>query len=268
MTVPPIASLFGWVFEENNGRYLLEGFLINIEIALVSILVAMVFGLALALLRLVRNRYVAFAAGLWVDTFRNLPLILLILFLTSLLKPVRQAWQDAAPNFLPEAFQSGLVVGALAGLILYNSAVLAEIFRAGILSLPRGQREAAAALGLDYSQSMRLVVLPQGLRRMVPAAVSQLITLNKDTTLVSLIAFQDVMRRGRSVIANAGNPFTGSEVEAPILEVFLFIGILFIIVNLALSRLSRRLEIRERKRLGTKLERVKGLEDQVAAEPT
>ncbi len=76
------------------------------------------------------------------------------------------------------------------------------------------------------------------------------------------------MRRGRSVIASGGNPFTGSTTEAPILEVFLFIGFLFIIVNLALSRLSRRLEIRERKRLGTKLERVKGLEDQVAAEPT
>jgi ABC-type amino acid transport system permease subunit len=111
---------------------------------------------------------------------------------------------------------------------------------------------------------MQLVVLPQGLRRMVPATVSQLITLNKDTTLVSLIAFQDVMRRGRSVVANAGNPFTGSTVEAPILEVFLFIGLLFVIVNYALSRLSRRLEIRERKRTGTKLERPMGLEDQVA----
>src|SRR3712207_7697510 len=126
--------------------------------------------------------------------------------------------------------------------------------RAGILSLDRGQREAATALGLSYRDQMRFVILPQGLRRMVPATVSQLITLNKDTTLVSLIAFQEVIRRGRSVIANAGNPFTGSQVDAPILEVFLFIGLLFIVVNLLLSRLSRRLEIRERRRSGTKIE--------------
>jgi His/Glu/Gln/Arg/opine family amino acid ABC transporter permease subunit len=262
MTAP--FAIFEWVFKENNGRYLLEGFVINLEVALISILLALVVGLALALLRLSRNRIVSTLAGIWIDVFRNLPLILLILFLTALLKPVRQAWSDAAPGFLPEAFQSGLVVGALSGLVLYNSAVLAEIMRAGILSLPRGQREAAVALGMNYRQSMQLIVLPQGLRRMVPAMVSQLITLNKDTTLVSLIAFQDVMRRGRSVIANAGNPFTGSQVEAPILEVFLFIGLLFIAVNYALSRLSRRLEIRERKRSGTKLETVTGLEDQVA----
>ena len=258
-------AVFNWVTEENNGRYILEGFVINLEIAAVSLVASLLLGLALALMRLARNRVVSFLAGVWVDVFRNLPLILLILFLTVLLKPVRQTWEDAAPGFLPESFQSGLVVGALAGLILYNSAVLAEIMRAGILSLPRGQREAAVALGMTYRQSMRFVILPQGLRRMVPATVSQLITLNKDTTLVSLIAFQEVIRRGRSVIANAGNPFTGSQVDAPILEVFLFIGFLFIVVNLLLSRLSRRLEIRERKRSGTKLERVKGLEDQAAA---
>ena len=261
MTAP--AFIFDWVPAENNGRYLLEGFVINLEVAFVSLIAAMAFGLLLALLRLSRNRLVSFATGLWVDVFRNLPLVLLILFLTVLLKPVREAWENAAPDFLPESFQSGLVVGALAALILYNSAVLAEIMRAGILSLPRGQAEAASALGLTYAQSMRLVILPQGLRRMVPATVSQLITLNKDTTLVSLIAFQDVMRRGRSVVANAGNPFTGSKVEAPILEVFLFIGLLFIVVNLLLSRLSRRLEIREQKRSGTKLQRVEGLEDQI-----
>lgn len=262
-----LAVAFEWVFKENNGRYLLEGFLINLEIALIAMVAALILGLALALMRIAGSRLLSTPAGLWVDVFRNLPLILLILYLTALLQPVREAWNDAAPEFLPDAFESGLIVGALAGLILYNSAVLAEIMRAGILSLPRGQREAASALGLSYRQAMRLVILPQGLRRMVPATVSQLITLNKDTTLVSLIAFQDVMRRGRTVVANADNPFTGSEVPAPILEVFMFIGILFVAVNYALSRLARRLEIRERKTTGGKPEPVKGLEDQVAAAP-
>ena len=113
---------------------------------------------------------------------------------------------------------------------------------------------------------MRHVILPQGLRRMVPATVSQLITLNKDTTLVSIIAIVEVMRRARTVTATSGNPFTGGGVEAPILEVFLFVGLLFIIVNYSLSRLSRRLEIREkqRSRAPSPTSKVRGLEEQVA----
>src|SRR3712207_3187647 len=99
---------------------------------------------------------------------------------------------------------------------------------------------------------MRLIILPQGLRRMVPATVSQLITLNKDTTLVSIIAIQEVMRHAR--IVTSFNFFGG--VQATVLQVFLFVGAMFIVVNLMLSRLSRRLEVRERRRSGTALQRV------------
>jgi His/Glu/Gln/Arg/opine family amino acid ABC transporter permease subunit len=253
-----------WLVTGNNARFILEGFLINLEIAAVSMVLALIFGLALALLRLSGNRVVGTLAGMWVDVFRNLPLIFLILyFALGLPGSWKEAWEDAVPSWAPEAFQSGLVLGALMGLVLYNSAVLAEIMRAGILSLPRGQAEAASALGMTYRQSLRHVILPQGLRRMVPATVSQLITLNKDTTLVSIIAITEVMRRGR--IVTSSNFF--ATVEAPILHVFIFIGALFVVTNLALSRLSRRLELRERKRTGTTLQRVRGLEDQVGTEP-
>jgi His/Glu/Gln/Arg/opine family amino acid ABC transporter permease subunit len=253
-----------WLTQNNNVRFILEGFLINLEIALVSMIFALIFGLLLALLRLSRVKVVSWAFGAWIDVFRNLPLIFLILyFALGLPGSWKDAWEEAMPSWAPEAFQSGLVLGALLGLVLYNSAVLAEIMRAGILSLPRGQAEAAAALGMTYAQSMRHVILPQGLRRMVPATVSQLITLNKDTTLVSIIAITEVMRRGR--IVTSSSFFV--EVAAPVLQVFIFIGFLFVIVNYALSRLSRRLELRERRITGTKLQRVKGLEDQVAADP-
>jgi putative glutamine transport system permease protein len=253
-----------WLITGNNARYIFEGFLINLEIAFVSIILALILGLALALLRLSRLRVVSVVAGAWVDVFRNLPLIFLILyFALGLPGSWKDAWEDAMPSWAPEAFQSGLVLGALMGLVLYNSAVLAEIMRAGILSLPRGQGEAAAALGMTYRQSLRFVILPQGLRRMVPATVSQLITLNKDTTLVSIIAITEVMRRGRIVASS--NFF--AVVETPILHVFIFIGALFVIVNYTLSRISRRLELRERRITGTKLRRVRGLEDQVAADP-
>ncbi len=262
-----VATIFEWVGSGNNLRFILEGFLINLQIAVVAIVLALIAGLALALLRLSRNRIASTAAGVWVDVFRNLPLLLLILFLfLRIPESARNSWESAMPGWAPEAWQSGLMLAGLSGLVLYNSAVLAEIMRAGILSLPRGQNEAAQALGLNYRQAMRHVVLPQGLRRMVPATVSQLITLNKDTTLVSIIAITEVMRRARTVTATSGNPFTGGgSVEAPILEVFIFVGVLFIIVNHALSRLSRRLEVRERERTGSAPKvKVSGLEEQVA----
>ncbi len=255
------AGNWEWLFTGNNARFILEGFLVNLQIALIAMVFSLLVGLALALLRLSRVRPVSVAAGAWVDVFRNLPLIFLILYLAlAMPESWRNAYEDVAPGFLPEVLQTGRVFAALLALVLYNSAVLAEIMRAGILSLDRGQGEAASALGLSYAQSMRLVVLPQGLRRMVPATVSQLITLNKDTTLVSIIAIQEVMRHGRIV---TGFNFFGG-VPAPVLQVFIFIGLLFIAVNFALSRLSRRLELREQQRSGTTVRPITGIEDQVA----
>ena len=158
-----------WLWTGNNFRFLLEGFLVNLELALIGIVFSLIFGMLLALMRISRLRLVSFAAGVWVDVWRNLPLILIILYL-ALAVPTswRQAWSDAIPDFFPEALQDELVLGALLALVLYNSAVLCEIMRSGILSLDRGQREAAASLGLTYVQQMRFVILPQGLRRMVP----------------------------------------------------------------------------------------------------
>jgi putative glutamine transport system permease protein len=250
-----------WLVTGNNFRFLLEGFLINLEIAVIAMVFSLICGLALALARLARLRPVSLVVGAWVDVWRNLPVIFVILYLAlTLPNSWRERYEDAIPGWFPEALQSQLVLAAILGLVLYNSAVLAEIMRAGIQSLDRGQNEAARALGMSYGQAMRHVVLPQGLRRMVPATVSQLITLNKDTTLVSIIAIQEVMRNGRIL---SGFGFFGG-VQANVLHVFIVIGLLFIAVNLALSRLSRRLEIRERRRTKVgEIKRVAGLEDQV-----
>lgn len=251
-----------WLVTGNNARFLLDGLLVNMQIAAIAMVFSLLLGLALALARISRLRALSVAAGLWIDLWRNLPLILMILYLAIALPTSwRDSYEQAAPDFLPDALQTGRVFAALLALVLYNAAVMAEIMRAGIQSLDRGQGEAATALGMTYRQRMRIVILPQGLRRMVPATVSQLITLNKDTTLVSIIGIQEVMRHARVVTSSS---VFGSGVAAPYLQVLIVVGAMFIVLNLLLSRLSRRLEIRERARTGTKVKPVSGLEDQVA----
>jgi glutamate transport system permease protein len=255
-----------WIGDSGNIRLLLEGFLVNVSIALIAMALSLVVGLALALGRLSKNRILSVASAAWVDAWRNLPLIFVILYLFIVMpQALKEAYSDTFGGILPEVLANPQVLVAIAALTLYNSAVIAEIMRAGIVSLERGQGEAAAALGLPYWKAMRLVVLPQGLRRMVPATVSQLITLTKDTSLISIISVQDLVRKARIVSNTSGNPFFDPEgYPASILHVMIVVAIVFIAFNLTLSRLSRRLEIRERARTGTEVSTVTGLEDQVA----
>ena len=256
-----------WVTAGNNLKFLAEGFLVNVEIALLCMALSLVLGLGLALARLARNQALSGIAGVWVDAWRNLPLIFILLYF-FLARPdgLKNAYQDTAPSFLPDSFEEPQIVAAILGLTVYNSAVIAEIMRAGIQSLERGQSEAGAALGLTHWKSMRLIILPQGLRRMVPATVSQLITLTKDTSLISILAISELVRHGRIVTNTSDNPFVGLNVPAPILHVFLVVGAMFVIFNLLLSRLSRRLEVRVRQRTKVPVAPVTGLEDQVRAE--
>jgi glutamate transport system permease protein len=143
---------------------------------------------------------------------------------------------------------------AIIGLTIYTSAVLAEILRAGIVSIPRGEVEASRSLGLSYWQSMRHVVLPQAYSRMTPAIVSQLITLIKDTSLAFIIAVPEVVGAGRSFFNFYGNP----------VETYIVLAMIFFAINFPLSLVSRRLEARqpahERVRVG-------GEEDLVPTEP-
>ena len=262
-------SNWEWLGAGSNLRFMLEGFAVNIEIALIAMSLSLIFGLALALLRVSRRPVVKVPAGIWIDVWRNLPLIFIVLyFFLAIPSGVKSAYADWAPGWLPDAFQSPAILAAVIGLTLYNSAVIAEIMRAGIQSLERGQGEAAAALGLTDRKAMRLVILPQALRRMVPATVSQLITLTKDTSLVSIIGIQELMRHSRIVTNTSGSPFVGTGVAAPLLQVFIVAGAMFAIFNFTLSRLSRRLELRERRITGIEVESVTGVEDQVGADAT
>jgi His/Glu/Gln/Arg/opine family amino acid ABC transporter permease subunit len=255
-----------WLTHANNFRFMFNHFLNNIIIALIAMGFSLIFGLVLALLRLSKRKLVSKVTGIWIDVWRNLPLIFILLYMfLNLPDAWKRAYVDFIPGFMPDVFDTPFFLAAILGLTVYNSAVIAEIMRAGIQSLERGQGEAALALGMPYAKAMRLIILPQGLRRMVPATVSQLITLTKDTSLTSIITIQEGVNGAQIINNTAGNAFVDpGGPQAPILHVFVFLGAMFVVFNFALSRLSRRLEIKERKRTGTTTETVTGLEDQVA----
>jgi glutamate transport system permease protein len=205
-------------------KFFLEGLKTTVEVSLVSMAGAMVLGTVLALARLARTRLMRWSVTLFVEFFRGLPLVLLIYFCAL---------------GLPSYGLSLSVFWYVAiGLTVYNGAVLGEIFRAGILSLDRGQTEAAYSLGMGYWQAMLLVIIPQAARRMIPAIVSQLVTLLKDSSLGAAVAFFELLRRGR---------VNGEFFQNPLQSLFV-VAVVYIVVNFTLSMLARRLEVRQRRR--------------------
>ena len=205
-----------------------RGLVATLRAALVAMVLAMAVGGLLAVGRLSRRRWLAVPAGAWVELFRGLPLLLVILFLFL---------------GLPAAGVTISTFWALVGgLTLYNSAVLGEIFRAGILSLPKGQTEAAYAIGLRRGQTLRLILLPQAVRRMLPALISQGVTLLKDTSLGFVIAYAELLRTGRNAVEFLGGPYS--------IPVYTAIAALYIAVNASLSFLARWLDRRTRRRYG------------------
>jgi len=209
-----------------------QGLGATLRAAALAMVLAMAVGGLLAVGRLSRRRWLAAAAGAWVELFRGLPLLLLILFLFL---------------GLPAAGVTISTFWALVGgLTLYNSAVIGEIFRAGILSLPRGQTEAAYAVGLRRGQTLRLILIPQAVRRMLPALISQLVTLLKDTSLGFVIAYAELLRVGRNAVE-----FLGGRYSIP---VYTAIAVVYIAVNASLSLLARWLDRRTRRRLGRTVE--------------
>ena len=220
-------------------KFLLLGMVATLKVAAVSMVLGVTIGGLMALGRLARNAPVRWLAGAYVEIFRAIPLLLLIFFSAR-----------ALPYFDVDVDAFWYLVF---GLVAYNSAVLGEIFRAGILSLDRGQTEAAQAIGLTYWQTMGTVVIPQAVRRMVPAIVSQLVTLLKDTSLGFVLPYEELLRRGQITGEFAKNP----------LQALSLVAVMYIVVNASLSRVARRLEVRQRRRYGATAIDVAGQEELV-----
>jgi glutamate transport system permease protein len=222
------ADLWQVLTQNDVQRLLGRGLAATLRAALLAMALSMLVGALLAVGRLSRRSWLAGLAGGWVELFRGLPLLLMILFvflgLPALGVTVSTFW------------------ALVAGLTLYNSAVLGEIFRAGILSLPKGQTEAAYAIGLRQGQTLRIILLPQAIRRMLPALVSQLVTLLKDTSLGFVIGYTELLRNGRTAVE-----FLGGKYSIPI---YTAIAVIYIAVNGSLSLLASWLDRRTRRQLG------------------
>ncbi len=207
--------------------YVLPGVQGTLTAAVLSIALSLALGVVLGVGRLSTVSAVRWVSGAMVEFFRAVPVLIMMIFAFFL-----YAQYDVFP-----ARQLALA-GVVTGLTLYNGAVIAEIVRAGVNALPRGQSEAASALGLRPVQTMRLILLPQAITAMLPALISQLVVVLKDTAIGYQITFLEMVRQGTLIGAQYSN-------YVPALFV---IAALMIAVNVTLSWLAVRLEARLRRR--------------------
>ncbi len=212
---------------QNWTTYLLPGLIATLQAAVVSVLIALPIGALLGIARMSDHSWVRWPAGVVVEFFRSIPVIILMLF-------AFQLWFSVLGVSSPFA-------AVVIGLVLYNGSVLAEVVRAGILAVPRGQTEAALAIGLNKTQLMTIVLLPQAVTSMLPAVVSQLVVIVKDTALGGILVGYVELRRAANTSASAyGN----------LLPTYIVVALVYVVLNIALSSASHFLERYLRTRRG------------------
>lgn len=215
---------------ENWTTYLLPGLWATLQAAAVSVVIALPIGALLGIARLSDHGWVRWPAGIVVEFFRSIPVLILMVF-------AFQLW------FAIFSWSSPFAAVVIA-LVLYNGSVLAEVVRAGILAVPRGQTEAASAIGLRKSQVMTIILLPQAITSMLPAVVSQLVVIVKDTALGGIfVGYVELRRAAGTSASNYGN----------LLPTYVVIAVIYILINLALGRLSTYLERKLSSRGGTQI---------------
>jgi His/Glu/Gln/Arg/opine family amino acid ABC transporter permease subunit len=221
--------MFDWGVIAANWKFLLLQGLVGIgqfgggtlKLAIPAIVLGFALGVLVALARMAERSWLHYPAVVYVEALRGTPLVMVIFWFYFILPLLTGA---RPPEYTI----------ALAAFVIFEAAYLAEIVRAGIQSVPRGQIDAATAGGLAFPQMMRYVVLPQAVRNMLPSLVTQFIVLFKDTSLASIIGMMDLTKAAQTVSQREIRPF----------EMYLFIAVVYWICTYSLSLLSRRLEAR------------------------
>lgn len=200
------------------------GFLLTVLISAVSIVFSFPIGVLLALGRRSQLPVVRYFSIIYIELIRGVPLIS-VLFMAQLMLPL----------FLPEGITIDNVLRAMIGFTLFNAAYVAENVRGGLQSIPKGQFEAAQALGLNTPQMTSFIILPQALRAIIPATVGQVISVFKDTSLVAIVGLMDLLGIGKAIAANP--QFLGTH-----MEMLIFVAFIFWLFSYSMSHASRRLE--------------------------
>jgi polar amino acid transport system permease protein len=200
-----------------------DGLIVTFEVTVCAIFFAVMLGLLTGLARISRFRIINTVATVYVEIVRGIPLIVQLFYIYYALAKFIQ---------VPD------IVAAVIGMTICYGAYIGEIFRAGILSVPRGQMEAALALGLSRGQAVRKVVLPQTMKIILPPLGNEFIALLKDSSLVSIVAVADIFRRGREFASTSYQYF----------ETFTIIALVYLIMTLFLSRLVGLMEERMKRR--------------------
>lgn len=209
--------------------YLLPGLWETVKAAALAIVIALPFGALLGVGRLSEHRWVRVPVGVVVELLRAIPVLLMMAFGSQFYVQFTDISSDHRP-----------VYAVVTGLVLYNASVIAEIVRAGVLALPRGQRDAAKAIGLRHGQTMTNVLLPQAVTAMLPGLLSQLVVILKDTALGgAILGLAELFSQTRTIPANYG---------ANTIATFTVVGLIYVLVNFSMATFAGWLEGRLRRR--------------------
>ena len=212
---------FSFVEWDIFNKFVLKGMLFSVELTIIATVGGIVFGTLLALMRLSGNKFLELPAVIYVNGMRSIPLVMVILWFFLLI-----------PFLIGRSI--GAELSATITFVAFEAAYFSEIMRAGIQSIPRGQVMAGQALGMTYSQNMRLIVLPQAFRNMIPVLLTQTIILFQDTSLVYAIGAYDLLK----------GFVTAGKIYGRVEEVYILAALVYFVICFGLSALVRRLQAR------------------------
>ncbi len=212
---------FSFIEWDIVNKFVLKGLLFSVELTIIATIGGIVFGTLLALMRLSGNKVLELPAVIYVNGMRSIPLVMVILWFFLLI-----------PFLIGRSI--GAELSAMITFVAFEAAYFSEIMRAGIQSIPRGQTMAGQALGMTYSQNMRLIVLPQAFRNMIPVLLTQTIILFQDTSLVYAIGAYDLLK----------GFVTAGKIYGRVEEVYILAALVYFVICFSLSALVRRLQAR------------------------
>ncbi|CNG97429.1 putative glutamate/aspartate ABC transporter permease [Yersinia aldovae] len=219
---------FDWSSIGPSMPYLLQGLVVTAKITVTAIVFGILWGTVLAVMRLSPIKAVSWFATAYVNVFRSIPLVMVLLWFYLVVPSLLQNVLGLSPK------TDIRLISAMVAFSLFEAAYYSEIIRAGIMSISRGQSAAALALGMTHGQSMRLVILPQAFRAMVPLLLTQGIVLFQDTSLVYVLSLADFFRTATTI----------GERDGTQVEMVLFVGLVYFVISIAASMLVNYLKKR------------------------